>query len=143
MRKTSNLDMTNEPFLKKIIAFAVPIILPGLVQMSYNAAYTIIVGRLAGSTALAAVAVTGYISSLLVSIFLGLSICAGVVVANAIGTKDKDTISRSVHTSMLLSLISGFIITIAAVILSKPLLRFLATPADIIDLSSRYLKIVF
>ena len=143
MRKISNLDMTNGPFLKKIIAFAVPIILTGLVQMSYNAADTIIVGRFAGSTALAAVAATGYISSLLVNIFLGLSIGAGVVVSNAIGAKDKDTISRSVHTSMLLSLISGFIITIAGVILSKPLLRFLATPADIIDLSSRYLKIVF
>ena len=100
MKKISTLDMTNGPFLKKIIAFAVPVILTGLVQMSYNTAETIIVGRFAGSTALAAVAATGYITSLLVNIFLGLSTDAGVVVANAIGTKDKNTISRSIHTHL-------------------------------------------
>ncbi len=95
-------QMTEGPFLKKIVMFAIPVTLTGLLQIIYNTADTAVVGRFAGKTALAAVGSTGSMISLIVNLFTGLSMGAGVVTARMLGAKNKEGVCRAVHTLSLI-----------------------------------------
>ncbi len=143
MSTTKDIDMVNGPLLKNIFIFALPLMASNLLQMLFNAADTIVVGKFAGEEALGAVGATGSIVFLLTSVFLGLSTGANVVIAKAIGAGDHDKISHSVHTSVLISIISGIFLTIAGVGLSKTILTWVSTPENIIDLSALYMRIYF
>lgn len=136
-------DMTNGPFLKKILIFALPLMATGLLQLLYNSADTAIVGKFAGSQALAAVGSTGSLINLIINVFIGLSMGSGVMVARHIGAGDKKRISKSVHTAMLLGLVSGIIVAFIGFFLSGTFLKLMNVEDDVLELSTLYLKIYF
>lgn len=143
MSKKYALDMTSAPFLKKIFIFAFPLVLTGLLQLAYNTADIVVVGRFAGSEALAAVGSTGSLINLLLNVFIGLSMGSGVMVARHIGSGDENRIQKCTHTAMLLSLISGVFIGIIGFFLSGKILVLMGSPADVLPLATLYLKIYF
>lgn len=128
IKKKNSIDMTQGPMLGNIIKFVIPLILGNMLQLLYNAADLIVVGRFAGSNATAAVGATGSINSLFVNLCIGLSIGASVIVSRRIGAKDDEGTQRSVHTSMGLGAVSGFIGMIIGIALAKPLLILFGTP---------------
>lgn len=141
--KSYQVDMTEGSLFKKILFFAVPLILSSTLQLLYNAADIVVVGRYAGSTALAAVGSTGSLINLLVNLFIGLSVGASVVTAQHFGAREPLEVSKTVHTSMLMSIIGGVFIAIVGFFLAKPLLALMDSPADVIDQAALYLKIYF
>ena len=143
MNKRYALDMTKGPFLKKILIFSLPLMLTGLLQLAYNTADVVVVGRFAGKEALAAVGSTGSLVNLLLNIFLGLSMGAGVVIARHIGAQDEERIHKCTHTAMLLSVLCGFGIGIFGFFMSGSLLKLMGSPDDVLDLATLYLKIYF
>ena len=143
MVKRYSLDMTNGPFLRKILVFSVPLMLTGLLQIAYNTADVIVVGRFVGKEALAAVGSTGSLVNLFLNVFLGLSMGSGVTVARHIGEKDEKTIHDCVHTAILLSVICGIFVGVLGFFGSSGMLRLMNAPDDVIDLATLYLKIYF
>jgi putative MATE family efflux protein len=143
IKKTNPSEMTEGPFFQKILFFAIPVTLTGLLQIVYNTADTAVVGRFAGKTALAAVGSTGSMIGLIVNLFTGLSMGAGVLTARMLGAKDKDGVQRAVGTAMGLSVLSGLLIAATGILLSPTLLRWMQAPADTIDLSTLYVRIYF
>ena len=143
MEKRYSLDMTNGPFLRKILIFSVPLMLTGLLQLAYNSADVIVVGRFVGKEALAAVGSTGSLVNLFVNVFLGLSMGSGVMVARHIGEGDEKTVRECVHTAMLMSVICGFFIGAVGFFASPFMLKIMDVPDDVIELASLYLKIYF
>ena len=141
--KRNEIDMINGKLLPNLIRFTLPIIATGILQLLYNAADMVVVGKFAPAGSLAAVSATGALSNLVVNFFLGFSVGACVVVAKHIGAADVKRTSRASHTSMVLSIISGFIIMILALCISRPALRWTGTPDDIIDRADIYMKIYF
>lgn len=143
MEKRYSLDMTSGPFLKKILVFSVPLMLTGLLQLAYNTADVVVVGRFAGKEALAAVGSTGSLINLLLNVFLGLSMGSGVMIARHIGAGDEERVRKSTHTAMLLSVICGFLVGALGFFLSKQILILMKAPDDVLDLAALYLKIYF
>ncbi len=135
--------MTQGPILSNMIKFAIPIALGSLLQMCFNAADLIVVGRYCGSVSVAAVGATGAISNLIVNLFIGLGLGGGVAVANAVGARDYDTVEKTVHTAMFAAVAGGIILTLIGVPLAEPLLRLMDTPEDILPLSAQYMRIHF
>lgn len=135
--------MTSAPFLKKIFIFSIPLILTGLLQLAYNTADVVVVGRFAGSEALAAVGSTGSLINLLLNVFIGLSMGSGVMVARHIGSQDDERVHNCTHTAMLLSLLSGIFIGIFGFFMSGKLLVLMGSPDDVLPLATLYLKIYF
>ncbi len=143
MNNRGILDMTTGPFLKKILKFAVPLMLTGMLQLIYNAADVMVVGRFAGSDSLAAVGSTSSLVNLIVNMFIGLSTGAGVLTARFIGADRQNNASKSVHTAMALSVISGFVVGIFGFLFSGIFLKAMGTPIEILPLAELYLKIYF
>jgi len=141
--KTRNADLTQGPFLKKIIFFAIPLILTGVLQQLYNAADLIVVGMFDGQIALAAVGTTGSLTNLVIGLFLGLSVGAGVAVAHHIGERREDEVRKVVHSSILLSLILGIVIAIVGYLLAPTLLAWMGTPDNVISHATLYIRIIF
>lgn len=137
------LDMTNGPFLKKIFIFALPLMATGLLQLLYNSADTAIVGKFAGSQALAAVGSTGSLINLIINVFIGLSMGSGVMVARHIGAGDEKRVSKCVHTAMLLGLVSGIIVAVIGFFMSGTFLKLMKVEEGVLELSTLYLKIYF
>ncbi|MBP3382217.1 MAG: polysaccharide biosynthesis C-terminal domain-containing protein, partial [Clostridia bacterium] len=138
-----HIDMCEGPILKNIIPYAIPLILSGVLQLLFNAADMVVVGRFCGSTSVGAVGATGSLINLLVNMFMGLSTGSGVAVAMSIGRGDREETHRTVHTAMLLACISGAAITVLGVVLTKPLLVLMETPADVLELAVLYVRIYF
>ena len=143
MNKRGILDMTTGPFFKKILIFSVPLMMTGVLQLVYNAADVMVVGRFAGSDSLAAVGSTSSLVNLIVNLFIGLSTGAGVVTARNIGANSPDKIHKSVHTAMAISIVSGFVVGIFGFLLSGKLLSLMGTPDNVLPLATLYLKIYF
>lgn len=141
--KTKDKDMCNGPIFGKIVMFALPIMAMNILQLMFNAADLVVVGRLSGKEALAAVGATGSIINLIVNLFMGLSVGTSVIVAQDFGARRTDAISKSVHTSITVSVIAGIIVMILGLLLCNPLLAMMGTPSDIIDLSAIYMRIYF
>lgn len=135
--------MTRGPFFKKILIFSIPLILTGLLQLAYNTADVIVVGKFVGTQALAAVGSTGSLINLFLNLFMGLSVGSGVMIARHIGEQSVKKIQNCVHTAMLISIICGFIIGIAGFFLSSKMLILMKAPDDVLPLASLYLKIYF
>ena len=135
--------MTSGPLMPQIITFAIPLALTGLLQLIYNAADMMVVGRYAGSTSLAAVGATSMLVNLTVNLFIGLATGSGVVTAKYIGADDNEKVRRTVHTTMLLGAVSGILVMSLGILLSPLFLKWMDTPSDIIDLSVTYLRIYF
>lgn len=137
------VDMTSGRILPNVIAFAIPLIITSYLQLLYNAADLVVVGKWAGDACLAAVGVTGSTINLLLNVFLGLSVGAGVVFANYYGAQDKDGCHRTLHTAVLVALISGIFIGGIAIILAPEMLRAQDVPEEVLPLAVVYIRIYF
>lgn len=138
-----NIDMCNGPLFSKVFIFALPIMAMFILQLLFNTADMVVVGHFSGSKALAAVGATGSLINLIITLFMGLSVGTTVVVAQDYGADRPDDVSRSVHTSIAVSIIGGVIVMVLGILLCKPLLELMGTPEDIIGLSVVYMKIYF
>ncbi len=143
MSKNYHINMTEGSLLPKILMFSFPLMLSSLLQLLFNAADIIVVGKFAGTQALAAVSSTGALVNLIVNLFIGLSVGTNVLVARQIGARKFKEIQDTIHTAITLSLIGGVILTIFGVVMARPLLELMSVPADVIDLSTLYLRIYF
>ena len=137
------MDMTQGRLLTQVLVFALPIMLSGILQLLFNAADTIVVGRFAGNEALAAVGSVGSLNNMIISLFIGLSVGANVLVARYTGSRNDRAVSDTVHTSVLLSLAGGVLLMIIGVLLARPLLTLMGSPEDVIDLAVLYVRIIF
>ncbi len=143
MQKRYELDMTTGPFLKKIFIFAVPMVFTGLLQLLYNTADVVVVGKFAGETALAAVGSTGSLINLILNVFIGLSMGSGVMVARYIGAQDDENIHKCTHTAMSISLCAGMLVAAIGFFFSREMLILMNAPEDVLDKATLYLQIYF
>ena len=143
MKERNTLDIVNGPLLKNLFAFAVPLMFSQLLQILFNAADTIVVGKFAGEQALAAVGATGSIVFLLTSLFNGLSTGSNVIIARYLGMGQEKRIEEAVHTSVFMALVCGVFLTAVGIILAPYLLRMMNTPEAIITRSTLYMRIYF
>ena len=135
--------MIDGPLFSGIVMYTIPIILTSVLQLLFNAADLVIVGRFCGSVSVAAVGATGAITNLIVNLFIGLSVGTGVTVAHALGSREDEAVHRAVHTAMPTALIGGLLLTFVGVLLSEPLLRLMETPETVLPLSTIYMQIYF
>ena len=135
--------MLNGPLWPKLLLFALPLMASSVMQLLFNAADVIVVGRYAGDASLAAVTSTGSLVNLLVNLFMGLSIGTNVIAAHALGREDNEALEKTVHTAILISFIGGVILTVVGFFLSPILLEIMDSPDNVIGLSSLYLRIYF
>lgn len=142
-QNTRTGDLTSGPMLQKIILFSLPLAASSILQLLFNAADVVVVGRFAGSTALAAVGSNGALINLLVNLFVGLSLGANVVAARCFGAKDEEGVRNTVQTSVTLGLVSGFLLAVVGFFAARVLLELMSCPEDVIGLSTLYLKIYF
>ncbi len=143
MNRTNQIDMTEGPIFGKLLKFSIPLIASSVLQLFFNAADVVVVGRFAGDNSLAAVGSTGSLVNLLINLFMGLSVGTNVVVANYFGAKKKNELIDTIHTAMLVSVISGLILTVVGVIGAKPILTFMQSPEEVLNLAAIYLRIYF
>lgn len=136
-------DMLHGPLFSNIISYTIPIILTSLLQLLFNAADLVVVGQYCGSISVGAVGATGSITNLIVNLFIGLSVGAGVCTAHAIGSRDDQSLHRTVHTALPLALVSGVILTAVGVSFSETFLRWMDTPENVLPLSAVYMRIYF
>lgn len=137
------IDMCRGPLLPQIITFAVPLVISGVLQLLFNAADLIVVGRFASHRALAAVGVTGPLTHLIINIFIGLSIGTNVLVARHLGEKDRKRTSRTTHTAVMISLTGGILLAVIGILLARPMLQWMDTPENILDMATLYMMIYF
>ena len=135
------MKMYEGPLIRKMITFSIPLMITGILQLLYNAADIIVVGRYAGTDALSAVGATGSLINLIVSLFMGLSLGTTVMVSRFHAAKSNENLTQTVHTSILLALISGVIIAIIGVVLAEPILTEMNVPENVIDGATTYMQI--
>lgn len=143
MRKRYEIDMCNGPILKKMLLFAFPLMLSSMLQLLFNAADIIVVGGYCGDNSLAAVGSNSALINLLTNVFIGLSIGANVLMAKFYGAGHSKSMDETLHSAMLLSLVSGIILTVIGEIFARQLLILMRTPPAILDLATLYLRIYF
>jgi len=141
--KRNEMDMTTGPLMKKLVAYAVPVVITGILQLLFNAADVIIVGRYAGRTALAAVGSTTSLINLIVNLFMMTSIGVNVAVARYYGAHEPMEVSKTVTTAMTMSVIIGLFVGIFGIVASRPMLVLMESPADVLDQAALYLRIYF
>lgn len=137
----NHMDMCHGPLFRQIVQFSLPIFLSGILQLAFNAADLVVIGRFASKESLAAVGVTGPLIGLLINLFGGLSIGAGVVVAQYFGARDRRNTSRAVHTAVFVSLIGGLALSVISALVSRPILTLMNVKGHVLDMSSRYMLI--
>lgn len=135
--------MVNGPILKKMLLFTIPLMFSSILQLLFNAADIVVVGRFAGDNSLAAVGCNGALINLMTNVFLGLSVGGNVLAARDYGAGDEEELSKTVHTAMLLGIISGLVLTVAGVIFAPQLLELMQTPENVLPLAALYLRIYF
>ncbi|MDO5392708.1 MAG: MATE family efflux transporter [Eubacteriales bacterium] len=143
MKKSYEMDMCTGPLLGKILSYSIPLMLSGILQLLFNAADVIVVGRFAGHESLAAVGSTGALINLLINVFIGLSVGANVLVAQYFGAGKAKEVSDTVHTAVTISLLCGFGLVVVGALAAKPLLALMGTPEDVIEKSTLYMRIYF
>lgn len=144
--KKQKLDMLNGSIWNKLPVFALPIAATGILEQLFNASDIAIVGNFAQTDKTAAVAAVGAnspIIGLILNLFIGIALGANVVIANAIGRDDRQTVQKAVHTSMVVSVIGGVLVAIIGEIIAEPLLTALNVPNDVLELALLYLRIYF
>ena len=142
-RRSYEIDMTNGPILGKLIRFSLPLAASGILQLLFNAADIVVVGRFAGSQALAAVGSTGALINLIVTLFMGISVGANVLVSQYYGAGDKKGLHETVHTAIFSSLLFGVGLIAVGIALARPMLEMMETPADVLDQAVLYMRIYF
>ena len=135
--------MTSGSISKRMVAFALPLLLGNLFQQLYNTVDSLIVGNFLGSTALAAVSSSGSLIFMLIGFLSGISAGAGVVVSRYFGAEDEDGIHRAVHTTVAFGLVAGVVMTAAGILLSPQILLWMGTPESVMPESVMYLQVYF
>ncbi len=141
--KKYEIDMCNGPLLGKIMVFYIPLMLSGILQLLFNAADIVVVGRFAGNEALAAVGSTSSLTNLIVNLFIGLSVGANVLVARFYGAGQEGELKEMVQTAIATALAGGVILVFLGFFLSRPALGWMGTPEDVISHSVLYMRIYF
>ena len=142
-KKSYEMNMCEGPLAGKMLIFTIPLMFSGILQLLFNAADTIVVGRYAGPQALAAVGSTTSLINLLVNMFMGLSVGANILISRYYGAKREQDIHETVHTSITVAAIAGIILAVVGNIFAKPLLVLMGSPEDVVDLAAIYVKIYF
>ncbi len=140
---TKRIDILNGPMIPNLIRFSLPLIATGMLQLLYNAADNIVVGRFDSQLALAAVGSTGSLINLIVNVVMGLAVGSSVAVAQDYGAGNKDGVQQTIHTSVLLSLIGGIIVGLVGFFFSSTFLVWMGSPSNVLPLSTIYLRIYF
>lgn len=140
---TNQIDMLHGELFRKILTFAIPVAASSILQQLFNSADVAVVGRFAGSQAMAAVGGNSSVISLLINLFVGLSVGANVVIAHYIGQHNTEKVQEVIHTVMSMAIISGVFLMILGLCVAEPILRFMDTPEDVIGLATIYLRIYF
>lgn len=143
MKKNHSIDMCNGSLADKILLFSLPLMASSLLQLLFNAADVVVVGRFAGKEALAAVGSNTSLINLCINLFIGLSVGTNVVVSRDLGAGRHDNVSRSVHTAMTMALISGVAMMILGAVMVRQILEWMSSPTDVIDLATVYMRIYF
>lgn len=141
--KKYEIDMCNGPLLGKIMVFYIPLMLSGILQLLFNAADIVVVGRFAGNEALAAVGSTSSLTNLIVNLFIGLSVGANVLVARFYGAGQDGELKEMVQTAIATALAGGVILVFLGFFISGPALGWMGTPEDVIQHSVLYMRIYF
>ena len=141
--KVYSMDLCEGSIIKKLFMFVVPMIASGILQLFFNAADVIVVGQFAGDNSLAAVGSNTSIINMLVNGFMGLSVGANVLVARFFAGKQDDELRKTVHTAIMISILSGVFLAIVGVVAARQLLTWMQSPAEVIDLATLYLRIYF
>ena len=142
MRK-HNRSMLEGPLFSNILLYTLPIMATSILQLLFNAADLVVVGQFRGPDAVAAVGATGALTALIVNLFIGLSVGAGVTVAHGLGGQQDASVHKTVHSSLLLALGSGVVLTTVGVLFSGKFLQMMGTDKDVLPLSTLYMKIYF
>lgn len=137
------IDMCNGTIMDKLISFSLPLMVSGILQLMFNAVDIIVVGRFSGSQALAAVGSTTALINVFINLFMGISLGANVLAARYYAAGRDREMSETVHTSIMLALISGVVMAFVGVFFAKGALELMDTPADVIDQSALYMRIYF
>lgn len=137
----SGMDMLQGRLVPRLLVFALPLFLSGVMQQSFNSADIVVAGRWVGHEALAAVGNNGVVISLIVNLFVGISVGANVVIAHYIGQRNDEGVRRAVSTSAVVAVVSGVALLVVAEVMAEPVLRMLRTPEEILPLSAEYLRI--
>ncbi|MDD6268991.1 MAG: MATE family efflux transporter [Oscillospiraceae bacterium] len=135
--------MCSGNILKKLLLFTFPLMLSSILQLLFNAADVIVVGKFAGDNSLAAVGSTTALINLLTNLFIGLSVGANVTAARFYGGRSDEELNKTVHTSISLSIVSGFLLTGTGLVFAKQILIMMQTPSEVCDLAALYLRIYF
>ena len=141
--KKYEIDMCNGPLLGKILLFSLPLMLSGILQLLFNAADMIVVGRWVGSDALAAVGSTGSLVNLIVNVFIGLSVGANVLVARYYGAGQERELSETVHTAILTALVGGTVLIFVGFFVAPGALKAMGSPDEVLGQAVIYLRIYF
>ncbi len=141
--KKSQVDMLNGPLAGKIILFALPLAASSVLQQLFNAADLAVVGRFSSSQAMAAVGSNASVISLMISLFLGLSVGANVLIASMIGEGRREKISEAVHTVISVAIAAGLLLLVIGILLAKPILTMMGAPSEVMNLAVLYLRIYF
>ncbi|MDD3409790.1 MAG: MATE family efflux transporter [Eubacteriales bacterium] len=136
-------DMTKGKPMTELIMFSVPLLVGNFAQQMYNTVDAIVVGKYVGDHALGAVGLAGPILNLLLALFMGVSTGAGIVVSQYFGAKDRVQLSKSVGTIINVTFWTGLVTTALGMLVSRPLLVLLGTPAEMLDMANAYLMIIF
>ncbi len=143
MSRSYEIDMVSGPLLPKVLFFSLPLMLSGILQLLFNAADIIVVGQFTGSNAMAAVGATSSLNTLIVNIFLGLSIGSSILMSRYFGARDNENMSDLVHTSVLLAAVSGILLVFVGLLFAPLFLTWMGTPEEVLPLSVLYMRIVF
>lgn len=142
-KKPEALDVTSGPILVRMIKFAIPIFLSGVLQQAFTTADSIVIGRFSGSDALAGISATASLINLLVNFFMGLSVGAMVAISQHAGAGDTEGAGHHAHNAVATSLVCGLIVAVLGNIVCRPMLKLMDTPTEIIDYSEKYMRIYF
>lgn len=142
-QKKHEIDMINGPILSRMLLFAFPLVCSNILQLLFNAADIIVVGRFGSENSLAAVGSTSSLINLLVNLFVGLAIGCNVLTARYQGARKESDVSETVHTSIALSIVSGIAMGIIGILVAAPVLTLMKTPEEVLPLSTLYMRIYF
>ena len=143
MKSKNEIDMLHGPQFMKIIMFTLPLAVSSILQQLFNSVDVAVVGRFASSQALAAVGSNAPVISLLINLFMGVSMGANVIISNHIGQNDQRSIRDAIGTVGLVAVLSGLVLMVIGVCVARPILTLMDTPADVLDMAITYLRIYF
>ncbi len=143
LKSNNEIDMLHGPLLMKILIFSLPLAASSIMQQLFNSIDVAVVGRFVSSEALAAVGSNSPVISLMINLFLGISMGANVVISNHIGQHDPSRIRNAVNTIGMVSVICGVFLMIIGILAARPILTVMGTPAEVLDMAVLYLRIFF